>query len=294
MSKKRTISLLFVAAMLVLVVGASLALGSSSLAALGRADAASPQAAVGSGFTYQGRLTDGGGNPINDTCDLDFTLWDAENGGSVVGHQFVTDTVVTDGYLTVLLNDSDQFGADAFTGEARWLKIGVKCSADAGWNFLSGRQLLSAAPYALSLRPGATVSGAVSGGPVLKVVNQTGNTALYAQGDVAQNAGAAGLVKAAVYVECKGHLPPPPHRYFNTVSDTVTSLDVGYFPVAGTCVLDFDFDLSQRFWIAMAYNDTNATTVSCTLNTVNNNRLTCKRWDKDGNLVNGDIMVLVY
>jgi len=124
--------------------------------------------------------------------------------------------------------------------------------------------------------------------------NIAGGTALYAAGDVAQDAAAAGLVKAAVYVECKGFSPPPPHRSFNTVSGNVTSLSLGYLPVSGTCLLDFDFDLSERFWIAMAYNDTNSTTVSCTLNSAHNDQLVCNRWDKDGEKETGDIMVLVY
>jgi len=295
MNGKRTISLLSLVLMLALAAGMSLAQGSQPLAARSGAAGASPQASVGSGFTYQGRLTDGSGNPINDTCSLDFTLWDADSGGALIGHQLVTGIEVNDGYLTVLLNDGDEFGADAFEGEARWLKIGVKCSGDTDWSFLSGRQPLSATPYALSLRPGAIISGTVDNGPVLTVANQPGGTALYAAGDVTQDATAAGLVKAAVYVDCKSALLPPVHRYFNTISDEVTAQGLG-FPVleAGACILDFDFDLSERFWMAMAYNDTNATTVSCTLNSVSNDQLVCKRWDKDGNRTNGDIMVLVY
>ena len=138
------------------------------------ADATSPQASVGSGFTYQGRLTDGGGNPISDTCGLDFTLWDAESGGAMIGQQIVTGVEVDDGYLAVLLNSGGEFGANAFTGEARWLKIAVKCSGDADWHILPGRQLLSAAPYALSLRPGTTISGTVTGRSILTVINGDG------------------------------------------------------------------------------------------------------------------------
>ena len=385
MSKKRTFFLLSVMLMLTLAAGMSLAQGPQPPVGQSGSDAASPQASVSSGFTYQGWLTDGSGSPIDDTCSLDFTMWEAENGGSVVGHQLVTGVEVIDGYLAVLLNSGDEFGEDAFTGEARWLKIGVKCSADADWSFLSGRQLLSATPYALSLRPGARIVGEQAGSPILHVQNDSadsstgirgytsattgfspgvtgqsastdgrgvlglatastgttygvygqsastdgrgvlgdatatsgtttgvygqsrsadgyggyfgniaGGTALYAAGDVAQDAGAAGLVKAAVYVECKGVASPPPHRFFNTVSGNVTSHDVGYLPVSGTCVLDFGFDLSARFWIAMAYSNSGATTVSCTLNSLSNYQLVCTRRDKDGNYETGDIMVLVY
>jgi hypothetical protein len=125
--------------------------------------------------------------------------------------------------------------------------------------------------------------------------NIAGGTALYAAGDVAQDATAAGLVKAAVYANC-ANVGYAIHRYFNTINGDV-SIGPNGFPVleVGACVLDFDFDLGERFWIAMAYNDTNATTISCTLSdSADNDKLVCKRWDSDGNQTNGAIMVLVY
>ena len=385
MSKKRTISLLSMVLIPAFAVGVGLALGSQSLAALNAADATSPQALVGSGFTYQGRLTDDGGNPVNDTCSLDFTLWDAESGGTLIGHQIVTGIEVNDGYLAVLLNNGGEFGENAFRGKARWLKIAVKCSSDAGWNILPGRQPLSAAPYALSLRPGAMISGTVVGKSILTVVNgdggggglvgyssdatgvrglsmngfgvegisvnqvavygesannaaglftsthsfgvtgntfsddpqvaavegqnegggpgvagygndgpggyfanEAGGTVLYAAGAVAQDATADGLVKAAVYAHCGQHAVV--HRYFNTVGGEIYTGSWGL----GWCHLYFDFDLSERFWIAMAYNDTNATIVSCTLSSTHNDSLLCMRWYSDGSPTDGDMMVLVY
>lgn len=176
MTGKRTISLLGALLLLALAAGMTLALGSPSLAVRTAADATSPQALVGSGITYQGRLTGGDGQPVNDTCDLDFTLWDAETGGSMIGHQVVTGVAVDDGYLAVLLNGDGELGERPFDGQARWLKIAVKCSADADWSILPGRQLLSATPYALSLQPGAVISGTVADRNALSVVNYgTGN-----------------------------------------------------------------------------------------------------------------------
>src|SRR5690242_4019293 len=40
--------------------------------------------ALGSGFTYQGRLTDGG-SPANGNYDIRFILYDSESGGAQVG-----------------------------------------------------------------------------------------------------------------------------------------------------------------------------------------------------------------
>src|SRR5215211_1143160 len=44
----------------------------------------SPLAPVGSGFTYQGRLTSSG-SPANGQFDITFTLWDTASGGAQVG-----------------------------------------------------------------------------------------------------------------------------------------------------------------------------------------------------------------
>src|SRR5262249_37577172 len=56
-----------------------------------------PQAAIGAGFTYQGRLTDGG-NPANGVYDLQFILYDAATGGAQVGPIVTSDDVtVTSG-----------------------------------------------------------------------------------------------------------------------------------------------------------------------------------------------------
>ena len=52
---------------------------------LGQLEPPVSQAAIGTGFLYQGRLKDSGGGPLNGTCDFDFSLWDAGDGptGSV-------------------------------------------------------------------------------------------------------------------------------------------------------------------------------------------------------------------
>jgi len=49
------------------------------------------------------------------------------------------------------------FGS-AFTGDDRWLGIQAKCSGDAAYTLMGARQHLTAAPYALGLRPGASMT----------------------------------------------------------------------------------------------------------------------------------------
>ena len=122
------------------------------------------QVAVGTGFTYQGRIT-GDSGPIGDTCDFTFELWDAASGGNLVGTVSESGVTVSDGLFTVQLD----FGDGAFTGDARWLGITVDCGD--GAQTLTPRQPLNPAPYALGLRPGTAVSGTVGSGGALTLAN---------------------------------------------------------------------------------------------------------------------------
>jgi hypothetical protein len=107
------------------------------------------QAALGTAFTYQGRLTDGG-SPADGEYDLRFRLFNAASGGSQVGSTVTRGNVdVSDGVFTVQLD----FGGGPFRGQARWLEIGVRPGASTGsYTPLTPRQELTAAPYALYAR----------------------------------------------------------------------------------------------------------------------------------------------
>jgi hypothetical protein len=113
--------------------------------------------------SYQGQLKKDG-SPVNGTCDFQFSLYDAASGGTQVGStQTKTGVSVTNGLFTI--PDLD-FGTNAFQGDARYLEIAVRCPAGSGsYTTLSPRQALTAAPYALGLRPGAQVVGSVTADP---------------------------------------------------------------------------------------------------------------------------------
>ncbi len=102
---------------------------------------------LGTSFTYQGRLLDGG-RPASGTYDFQFRLYNAANGGSAVGSPVVKEDVpVNDGLFTVLLD----FGG-VFDGSALWLEIGVRPGDSTGaFTPLHPRQALTPTPYALAL-----------------------------------------------------------------------------------------------------------------------------------------------
>ena len=100
-------------------------------------------------FTYQGKLSDGGG-PATGSYDFQFTLWDALSGGTQQPQPSPvtvtkTNVAVSGGVFTVQLD----FGATAFPGADRYLEIGVELAGGSGFTILSPRQPINSSPYSL-------------------------------------------------------------------------------------------------------------------------------------------------
>ena len=102
-------------------------------------------AAQTTGFTYQGRVTDGG-MPANGNYDLQFVLWDSASGGNQVGlTQMLNAVPVEAGIFTVTLD----FGANAFPGASRFLEISARPSGALSFTLLTPRQQITSTPYAV-------------------------------------------------------------------------------------------------------------------------------------------------
>ncbi len=110
----------------------------------GSQEMAAGQSLVGTAFTYQGRLTDGG-SPANGSYDLNFRLLDSGSGGSQVGTRIERrNRLIEDGLFTELLD----FGSGVFDGDERWLEVGVRPGGSSVPYTILELQQLTAAPYA--------------------------------------------------------------------------------------------------------------------------------------------------
>ena len=120
-------------------------------------------AQMGTAFTYQGELDDGGALVTGD-CDFEFSLWDDPAAGSQLGSTIPATLSLIDGRFTVVLNQVGQFGPQACNGEARWLQIDVCCPTGCSpLTSLDPRQELTPSPYAqvtenLHLVPGTAIA----------------------------------------------------------------------------------------------------------------------------------------
>ena len=115
-------------------------------------------------FTYQGQLRQAG-NLAQGNHDFRFTLFDAETGGQAVGPTVTNLAVsVQAGLFTVVLD----FGAGSFTGEARWLEVGVRGGTNL-FSILAPRQAVTLVPYTQF----AVMAAGVPGSNVVGIIPDT-------------------------------------------------------------------------------------------------------------------------
>ena len=140
------------------------------------------QSVVGSGFTYQGRLIDGGVLPTG-VYDLRFVLYDSEVGGAQVpGTPIVTkdDVQVSTGLFSTTLD----FGDTVFDGEARWIELAIKPGSSGTFTVLNPRQPVMPVPQAMYAQTAGNISlpiaseGTTSSGGVLSVKQLGSGSAL--------------------------------------------------------------------------------------------------------------------
>lgn len=116
---------------------------------------------VGTGFTYQGQLINGG-TPQSGPCDFRFKLFTAATGGTQIGStQTLSGVGVANGLFTVSID----FGVNSFVGQARWLETAVTCPSGGSFTTLTPRQAMAPAPNAIYAESasvksdGATIMG---------------------------------------------------------------------------------------------------------------------------------------
>jgi hypothetical protein len=115
-----------------------------------------PSAILDDGFWYQGRLTDGDGNPLaNTNIEVVFKIYD----DPTTVTQLDQTTVIVNTDRDGLFNEELDFNnSPLFNGQALYLGLHVQGEASE----MTPRQYLRPVPYALSIRPGAVIGGSLS------------------------------------------------------------------------------------------------------------------------------------
>jgi hypothetical protein len=103
-------------------------------------------------FTYQGRLLDSS-LAANGNYDFQFSLYDAQSNGTLLGTRTRSSIGVSSGIFTVRLD----FPAGSFDGTDRFLEIGVKPTGGPNaYTVLAPRQPITSAPYSVRSLNAAT------------------------------------------------------------------------------------------------------------------------------------------
>ncbi len=174
MNRKHASRLLVAVLTLALLATMSFAQGPQAPVAQEEAGTTAPLAPAGlvaSTLSYQGRLLDAGGNPVDGLRTIIFRLYLQASGGTPVWTQTHNNVWVENGFLHVPLDVDPML----FDGQELWLGIQVQGDPQE----MEPRQPLLPAPYALSLRPGAVIRGTVDDLPTLTVAGE--RTGLHAE-----------------------------------------------------------------------------------------------------------------
>ena len=152
---------------------------------------AAPDANVGNYFPVQGRLTDAGGNPLNGSFVITFSMYAAASGGTALCSDANT-VVVNNGLFS-----SEIWGNctnDVVNGQQLYLSIKVGADSE-----MTPRQPIYVVPYAFTLRPGAVISATLGSDANLHIENWGGagrGLRSYAMDEASTNYGIVGASRS--------------------------------------------------------------------------------------------------
>jgi hypothetical protein len=286
----------------------------------------------------QGRLTNGVGVPLDGKFDFTFRLYDSETDGYKWCESTAQDVDVVNGLFNITIDCSatDYTRGQLYLGVevendgemsprtpiypvpyANTLRPGARIRSGNSFGLLvesnngyttgaairavNSSDVAGTAIDAYSSSNGATIDVTNSGnGPLISGFYYPSNMKETAfqisnSGDFYQENSSNGLVKSGVVTEC-GTASNTIHRSFNPIYQSSITVSKTIYP--GVCTIDFEFNLSGRYWTASSMDTSvigpSTNDVSCVIDSSDNSILTCINHTVSGLGVDGPIMVLVY
>lgn len=118
--------------------------------------------------SYQGYLTDGGGNPLDGDYTLTFSVYDVSSGGTALWTSGEQGVSVSNGIFSYNMGQSVPLPVDLFDYPDRWL--GIKVGVDPE---IAPRTILASVPYALKSGDSGGGNGWTKTGNVVHLLNDT-------------------------------------------------------------------------------------------------------------------------
>ncbi len=114
------------------------------------------QATTPAAITYQGRLTDAIGQPVDTTVDITFRIYGAQSGGTVLWWETHNSVVINDGLFDVVLGSVQPIG-NIFDGGTKYLSVQLGTGPES-----SDRTQLVSVPYAMRANRSDTATYAIN------------------------------------------------------------------------------------------------------------------------------------
>jgi hypothetical protein len=131
--------------------------------------------AVPEQISFQGRLADSGGNPLDGTYSITFTIYSVPSGGSSIWNETLPSVNVDNGLFSVQLGGLTPLTEFVFADSERYLGISVE-----GGQELDPRIHLTNMPWSFK----SAISDSVTGGPFVKASGDTVNGTLSVIGNL--------------------------------------------------------------------------------------------------------------
>jgi len=109
-------------------------------------------------ISYQGRLADSGGNPVNTSVGMTFRIYNLPTGGSPSWTEVYASVPVSDGLFHVLLGSSTPIPNSLFR-DNNTLYLGIAVGGDAE---MTPREQLASAPYAMTVSDGGITTAKIA------------------------------------------------------------------------------------------------------------------------------------
>jgi hypothetical protein len=168
--------------------------------------------AQGTAFTYQGELNQGG-NAVNGSYDMRFSLFNASSGGIQIGPAL---TILAVGVTNGLFSTTVDFGQGVFTATNLWLDTSVGTNGSGTLAELAPRQALTPTPYAITAENVTGVVPLAQLPATVALLNDPGTENFFA-GLQAGNSALSGAFNTGVG---GGALSGETSGYFNTAVGT--------------------------------------------------------------------------
>ena len=109
-------------------------------------------------INYQSKLTDAAGTPLDGTYTMEFYLYTAPTGGTLLWDEQQS-VAVTEGIYTVQLGSVTPLDSNVFAGDEVYLEVAIYNPATASWETLSPRRMLTSTAYAFQAENAAMLEG---------------------------------------------------------------------------------------------------------------------------------------